>query len=240
MLLLHFCLTVPTGPPQGVEIRSKNSTTLVLSWQPPPPENQNGIIVHYIVNITEMETGRLLSFTAVNTTTLSVTMLHPFYMYTCTVAAVTVGIGPYSTTIKVILPEDGKQVYSAFFVQLRCETIFLYCYVAFSLTAPSSSPVMLIFSNITESGFSLVWQDPPPEDQNGIIRLYFINITEEETGRHFQLTSSAPHILVEFLHPSYTYVCTVAASTVNIGPFSQPLTVKTLEAGIDWWLMSAM
>ena len=103
----------------------------------------------------------------------------------------------------------------------------------FFYTAPSSSPIMLTFNNITESRFSLVWQDPPPEDQNGIIRIYFINITEEETGRQFQLTSSAPHILVEFLHPSYTYECTVAASTVNIGPYSPPLTVRTLEAGID-------
>ena len=91
---------------------------------------------------------------------------------------------------------------------------------------------MLMFSTITDSSFSLMWQNPPPGDQNGIIRLYFINITEEETGRQFQLTSSAPHILVEFLHPFYTYVCTVAASTVDIGPYSPPLTVTTLEAGI--------
>ena len=91
-----------------MEVQSENSTTLALSWQPPAPENQNGIIVHYIVNITEMETGRLLSFTAVNMTTLSVPTLHPFYTYTCIVAAVTVGIGPYSATVEVELPEDGK------------------------------------------------------------------------------------------------------------------------------------
>ena len=77
-----------------------------------------------------------------------------------------------------------------------------------------------------------MWQNPLPEDQNGIIRLYFINITEEETGRQLQLTSSAPHILVEFLHPFYTYVCTVAASTVDIGPYSPAFTVITLEAGM--------
>ena len=77
-----------------------------------------------------------------------------------------------------------------------------------------------------------MWQNPPPEDQNGIIRLYFINITEEETERQFQLTSPAPHILVGFLHPFYKYVCTVAASTVDIGPHSPPLTVTTLEAGM--------
>ena len=77
-----------------------------------------------------------------------------------------------------------------------------------------------------------MWQNPPPEDHNGIIRLYFINITEEETGRQFQLTSSTPYILVEFLHPFYTYVSTVAASTVDIGPYSPPLTVRTQEAGM--------
>ena len=103
----------------------------------------------------------------------------------------------------------------------------------FFLSAPSSSPVMLTFNNITESRFSLVWQDPPPEDQNGIIRIYFINITEEQTGRHFQLTSSIPHILVEFLHPSYTYECTVAASTVDIGPYSPPVILTTLESGMN-------
>ena len=96
---------------------------------------------------------------------------------------------------------------------------------------------MLTFSNITDSSFTLVWHDPAAEDQNGIIRLYFINITEEETGRQFQLTSSAPHVLVEFLHPFYTYVCTVAASTVDIGPYSPPLTVTTQEAGMLFWLL---
>ena len=98
-----------------MEVQSEDPTTLVLSWQPPAPENQNGIIVHYVVNITEMETGRLLSFTAVNTTTLSVSTLHPFYTYTCIVAAVTIGIGPYSATVEVELPEDGKQVHSVCF-----------------------------------------------------------------------------------------------------------------------------
>ena len=125
MLLLHFCSVVPTGPPQGVEVQSETSTTLVLSWQPPAPENQNGIIIHYIVNITEMETGRLLSFTAVNTTTLSVSTLHPFYTYTCIVAAVTVGIGPYSATVEVELPEDGKLANILFFIpNLRQVSLF--------------------------------------------------------------------------------------------------------------------
>jgi len=76
-----------------------------------------------------------------------------------------------------------------------------------------------------------MWQSPLSEDQNGIIRQYLVMITEEDTGRQFQLTSPVDHILVNFLHPFYTYISTVAATTVHTGPHSAPLSVTTLEAG---------
>ena len=91
---------------------------------------------------------------------------------------------------------------------------------------------MLTFSNITDSSFYLVWQNLPAADQNGIIRYYLVNITEEDTGRQFQLMSLANLILVGSLHPFYTYVCSVAASTIDVGPYSPPLTITTLEAGM--------
>ena len=92
--------------------------------------------------------------------------------------------------------------------------------------------MMLTFSNITDSTFHLVWQSLPIADQDGIIYHYLVNITEVDTGRQFQLTSLATYISVGFLHPFYTYVCAVATSTVDIGPYSLPLTVKTLEGGM--------
>ena len=101
-----------------------------------------------------------------------------------------------------------------------------------SCTAPSSSPMLLTFSNISDSSFHLVWHSLPAADQNGIIRHYIVNITEEDTGRQFQFTSLATYTSIGSLHPFYTYVCTVAASTVDIGPFSTPLTVTTLEGGM--------
>ena len=122
-------MIVPTGPPQAVEVRSESSTTLTLSWQPPAPENQNGIILHYIVNITEMETGIVFSYTAVNSTILTVPALHPFYNYTCIVAAVTVGVGPYSAPAVIQMPEDGKHAILIFliFAFLHCSTSPLLC-----------------------------------------------------------------------------------------------------------------
>ena len=50
----------------------------------------------------------MLSYTAVNTTILTVPALHPFYNYTCIVAAVTVGVGPYSAPAVIQMPEDSK------------------------------------------------------------------------------------------------------------------------------------
>ena len=216
---------MPTGPPQAVDVRSESSTILALSWQPPPTESQNGIIIFYTVNITEMETGIVLSYTVVNATTLSVPALHPFYNYTCIVAAVTVGVGPYSAPAVIQMPEDGKHAILTQSILFKLLYIFYYA-------APSSFPMMLTFSNISDSSFHLVWQSLPSADQNGIIRYYLVNITEVDTGRQFQLTSLATYISVGSLHPFYTYVCTVAASTVDIGPYSPPLTMKTLEAGM--------
>jgi len=54
-----------------------------------------------------LDTGRVLSMTSSNTSA-SRQDLHPFYNYSCSVAAYTiVGIGP-SVEITVQMPEDGE------------------------------------------------------------------------------------------------------------------------------------
>ena len=69
---------------------------------------QNGIIEQYAINITEVETGRLLSLFS-STTTVNVTSLHPYYTYNCAIAAVTsIGAGPYTSVITVVTHQDGK------------------------------------------------------------------------------------------------------------------------------------
>ena len=83
-----------------------NSTTLLVSWMPPPFEHQNGIIREYRVNITEMETGMVYRLVT-TARSLTVPSLHPFYTYNCTVAAVTIAEGPYSVEVNITMPEDG-------------------------------------------------------------------------------------------------------------------------------------
>ena len=46
------------------------------------------------------------------TTTVTVTGLHPFYTYSSSVAAETIGLGPFSTMFAVQMPEDGEDLYT--------------------------------------------------------------------------------------------------------------------------------
>ena len=107
--LLHSCShAVPETAPLNLSVQATDSQTLVLSWEPPLPEDRNGIIINYTVNITEMETGTQFQLVTDNTT-ITAFSLHPHYTYSCTVAAETsVGLGSYTTPRPVQMPEDGK------------------------------------------------------------------------------------------------------------------------------------
>ena len=78
----------------------------MLTWSPPPAEDQNGIIRNYIINITELETGIVFRHASLSTSIL-VYSLHPFYRYAVTLAAVTVGQGPATVAFTVQTREDG-------------------------------------------------------------------------------------------------------------------------------------
>ena len=104
---------VPTASPQNVQATPLSSTAFSLTWQPPPVDRQNGIILGYFINMTELDTGRHTQLIA-NTTSLSVnTGLHPFYRYHFVIAAETViGRGPPSREHLARTLEDGIYVTS--------------------------------------------------------------------------------------------------------------------------------
>ena len=103
----HICPSVPTGSPQDVIAVAVNSSSIRLTWAPPLPEEQNGVITAYHLTVTEAETGEVLSFeTHGLDTLLIVNSLHPYYTYYCTVAAFTVGLGP-SASVDVQTLEEG-------------------------------------------------------------------------------------------------------------------------------------
>ena len=102
-----FTYIAPSAPPQSVQVTAVTSVSVSLSWQPPPLDQQNGVIAYYTVFMAELATGLMFS---VNTTSTEVLVsdLHPFYTYNITVAAVTVEVGVPSVAIPVKTSEDGE------------------------------------------------------------------------------------------------------------------------------------
>ena len=89
-----------------MEVTAIDSRTILISWFPPPLDQQNGIIREYHIIINEGESGETFQLTTA-ATSVTVPSLHPFYTYNCTIAAFTVGEGPHSGDITLTMPEDG-------------------------------------------------------------------------------------------------------------------------------------
>ena len=99
-------ISAPSEAPPNLSGHAVNSTTIALMWDAIALENQNGILRHYLVSVLELETGETDVYTA-GATQLNISGLHPYYTYTCMVAAVTIRIGPFSQSVSIITPQDG-------------------------------------------------------------------------------------------------------------------------------------
>ena len=103
----HIFILAPSEAPANLSGYAVNSTTIALMWDNIAVENRNGIIRHYLVSVMEVETGEVDVYTAV-ANQLNISMLHPYYTYTCVVAAVTNRVGPFSHNISIITPQGSK------------------------------------------------------------------------------------------------------------------------------------
>ena len=147
-------------------------------------------------------------------------LAHPYYTYTISVAAETIGTGPHGADFTIRTPEDGI---------LRCVCVHLIFSFLLSLTAvPTGTPQLVEAVAVSSSSIRITWIPPPEEEQNGVIRSYFINVTELQTGsvREFEAYGDESIQIVNQLHPFYTYECAIAAFTVGLGPaaFTQTMT----------------
>ena len=89
--------TVPSSPPQNVMVTSVNPASLMVSWDPPPMIDHNGLIT-YMIHYTRVETSVMMSVTVNSGTTQhTISGLYAFVDYSIIVAARTVnGTGPIS------------------------------------------------------------------------------------------------------------------------------------------------
>ena len=177
--------------------------------------------------MTETDTGTVSTMNVTNTS-LSLTSLHPYYVYSFSVAAVTVGIGPYSTAINTTTDEDGTII-----IYALCRVLAIHVFLHPKCTVPTGAP--LNFTTAATSPFKadLSWMPPLADKQNGVIISYVINITEDDTGDNFQVSTSITSITIDDnLRPYYTYTCIIAAeNSVGVGPFSSNVSFTTHEYG---------
>lgn len=101
--------TAPSSPPLNFIVRADTSRSLFFSWDPPLPEHQNGIIRHYVINITSIDGSFNVSTPTTQTNYTVLAPIRPFITYICNIAAETVAVGPVSEDISILTPQDGNE-----------------------------------------------------------------------------------------------------------------------------------
>ncbi len=107
----YYVNTVPSAPPQNLVVTLTTSSSISISWNPPPFEQQNGLIRYYLVYLTDINGNTLELQTNDNSTDFTIENVVPVHNnYTVSLAAFTIGVGPSSSALTISLPESGKLV----------------------------------------------------------------------------------------------------------------------------------
>lgn len=89
---------------QDIKVAEYSSRKIMLSWKPPDPEHQNGVITTYHLLI---DFPNMMELNSTNTSA-EITNLKPYTTYMVKIAAATIaGIGPYSAALSFQTLEDG-------------------------------------------------------------------------------------------------------------------------------------
>ena len=104
-----MCKHVPTAPSEVRNFAAipNSSTAVSMSWE--LPLQSNGVIRHFSINITNLNTSIVAThYEAGTTTSTIISFLHPNHRYTFSMAAFTVAMGPPALSQTVLLPQDGE------------------------------------------------------------------------------------------------------------------------------------
>ena len=159
--------------------------------------------------------------------------LHPYYTYSFTVAAVTVSPGPPSEIVTVTTLETGKFLRILYLLSRSVSTLHYF----FKISAPSSAPANVTLIYVTSTSFTLTWEPPLLEDQNGELVEYSFLLTSLTDDIEQELTTSDRELLVDELVPYTRYKIQIAAGTAEgTGPFTDSLIVQTEQDGTNFFV----
>ena len=105
--------TVPNTPPDNVQALTRSSTAILVSWDPVPEIDRNGIIIQYQVEFNQSTFNEISTsnLTTTNGSQLMVELegLEEYVNYSIRVRAYTsVGPGPFSVAVVNRTLEDGE------------------------------------------------------------------------------------------------------------------------------------
>ncbi|XP_060988753.1 receptor-type tyrosine-protein phosphatase delta isoform X11 [Dama dama] len=214
----------PSAPPQDVSCTSPSSTSILVSWQPPPVDKQNGIITEYSIKYTAVDgeddkPHEILGIPS-DTTKYLLEQLEKWTEYRITVTAHTdVGPGPESLSVLIRTDED----------------------------VPSGPPRKVEVEAVNSTSVKVSWRSPVPNKQHGQIRGYQVHYVRMENGEpkgqpmlkdvmladaQWEFDDTTEHdMIISGLQPETSYSLTVTAyTTKGDGARSKPKLVSTTGA----------
>ena len=111
-----------------------------------------------------------------------------------------------------------------------CWNTLQHIIISFSFpTAPSGPPLNFTASPLDPRTLELTWSPPASDRRNGLVRGYRLIVLSQLDGTvELNTTTVGQRLMVADLHPDYTYMCSVSAFTVGLGPAATS-TVQLLE-----------
>ncbi|KAF6737997.1 Receptor-type tyrosine-protein phosphatase delta [Oryzias melastigma] len=150
--------TPPSAPPQDISCTSPSSTSILVSWAPPPLEFQNGIVTGYSIQYTTMDgnkTSKRIDGIPPESSPYLLENLEKWTEYGITVQASTeAGEGPESLQLLIRTEED----------------------------VPSGPPRGVEAETVNASAIRVKWRAPAPERQHGQIRGYQVHYVRMNYG----------------------------------------------------------
>ncbi|KAM4807556.1 receptor-type tyrosine-protein phosphatase delta isoform 7-T7 [Rhinophrynus dorsalis] len=205
----------PSAPPQDIRCKSQSSTSILVSWLPPPVEKQNGIITAYSIKYTGVDAEdnkphEIVGITS-DTKQYLLEQLEKWTQYYISMVAYTaVGPGPESSPILIRTDED----------------------------VPSGPPRKVEVEAVNSTSVKVSWRSPVPNKQHGQIRGYQVHYVRMENGEpkgqpmlKDVMLADAQEMVISGLQPETAYFITVTAyTTKGDGARSKPKVVSTTGA----------
>ena len=245
LLIYLTCFIAPSGPPRNLQAVVTDSRSMFITWEPPVPEERNGILRQYVITLMSVETDEIVTTSSIGTS-VTVSGLLPFTTYRCRVAAQTIATGPTSEAVLARTFEDSKyscnrlavDKYLHFILCKQVSFLILQSSILYTFhnPVPTAPPENLQLNPADSQTLVITWEPVAMEHTNGIITRYSVRLTELETGTILQFLVNDTMITVSDLHPFYTYSCSVAAETIGLGPFTAEQSVELPEDGKLYYL----